>query len=210
VTDRGRDLSVTNARLDALDTALMMRCIRTVYRMARAFRQRRPEPANASFWAYRKAHEIVYNSRLCQVPFTLLPPAQSRRTSISRRTILPIYAYRCASCGFEKDVLQKLSDPALTECPSCHASAFQKQVTAAGFQLKGSGWYATDFRNPPAAQKTAEGAAPKEAGAPANPSGADAGSSGPAKTPAAEGTSTPAAAPAASSTPTPSGSSPTS
>ena len=59
---------------------------------------------------------------------------------------MPIYAYRCASCGHAKDVLQKLSDPPLTVCPACGAQAFAKQVTAAGFQLKGSGWYATDFK----------------------------------------------------------------
>ncbi len=59
---------------------------------------------------------------------------------------MPIYAYRCSSCGHEKDVLQKLSDPALTACPACGAATFAKQVTAAGFQLKGSGWYATDFK----------------------------------------------------------------
>jgi putative FmdB family regulatory protein len=59
---------------------------------------------------------------------------------------MPIYAYRCDACGHTKDVLQKVSDPLLTVCPSCGAAAFQKQVTAAGFQLKGSGWYVTDFR----------------------------------------------------------------
>jgi putative FmdB family regulatory protein len=59
---------------------------------------------------------------------------------------MPIYAYRCSACGHAKDVLQKMSDPALTTCPSCGAEAYSKQVTAAGFQLKGSGWYATDFR----------------------------------------------------------------
>jgi putative FmdB family regulatory protein len=59
---------------------------------------------------------------------------------------MPIYAYRCSSCGHAKDVLQKMSDPLLTTCPACGAEAFTKQVTAAGFQLKGSGWYATDFR----------------------------------------------------------------
>ncbi len=61
---------------------------------------------------------------------------------------MPIYAYRCDACGFQQDVLQKISDPRLVVCPSCGAPAFQKQVTAAGFQLKGSGWYVTDFRNP--------------------------------------------------------------
>ncbi len=60
---------------------------------------------------------------------------------------MPIYAYKCESCGHAFDVLQKMSDATLTDCPSCHAAALQKQVTAAGFQLKGSGWYVTDFRN---------------------------------------------------------------
>ena len=59
---------------------------------------------------------------------------------------MPIYAYRCESCGFEKDVLQKMSDAPLTQCPQCEKDTFRKQVTAAGFQLKGSGWYVTDFR----------------------------------------------------------------
>ena len=59
---------------------------------------------------------------------------------------MPIYAYRCSACGHMQDVLQKLSDPILTVCPACGASSFAKQLTAAGFQLKGSGWYATDFR----------------------------------------------------------------
>ncbi len=59
---------------------------------------------------------------------------------------MPIYAYKCESCGFAKDVLQKMSDAPLTDCPTCGAAAFKKQLTAAGFQLKGSGWYATDFK----------------------------------------------------------------
>lgn len=59
---------------------------------------------------------------------------------------MPIYAYKCESCGFTKDQLQKLSDAPLTDCPACAASTFKKQLTAAGFQLKGSGWYATDFK----------------------------------------------------------------
>ncbi len=59
---------------------------------------------------------------------------------------MPIYAYRCESCGHAKDVLQKISDAPLTTCPACGAEAFGKQLTAAGFQLKGSGWYVTDFR----------------------------------------------------------------
>ena len=59
---------------------------------------------------------------------------------------MPIYAYRCTSCGLEKEHLQKMSDAPLTECPSCGQATYAKQLTAAGFQLKGSGWYATDFR----------------------------------------------------------------
>ncbi len=59
---------------------------------------------------------------------------------------MPIYAYKCGSCGHAKDVLQKVSDAPLTACPACGADQFAKQITAAGFQLKGSGWYATDFR----------------------------------------------------------------
>ena len=59
---------------------------------------------------------------------------------------MPIYAYRCATCGNAQDVLRKISDPPLSVCPACGAATFVKQVTAAGFQLKGSGWYVTDFR----------------------------------------------------------------
>src|SRR5688500_10382066 len=64
---------------------------------------------------------------------------------------MPIYAYRCGVCGHAKDVLQKLSDAPLTTCPACGAPSFSKQLTAAGFQLKGSGWYATDFKGGSAA-----------------------------------------------------------
>jgi putative FmdB family regulatory protein len=60
---------------------------------------------------------------------------------------MPIYAYRCASCGHDKDVIQKFSDAPLTLCPVCGADAFRKQLTAPSFQLKGSGWYVTDFRD---------------------------------------------------------------
>ena len=60
---------------------------------------------------------------------------------------MPIYAYKCESCGHAKDVLQKMSDAPLVDCPACGAPAFKKQLTAAGFQLKGSGWYVTDFRD---------------------------------------------------------------
>ena len=64
---------------------------------------------------------------------------------------MPIYAYKCDSCGFAKDVLQKISDAPLSQCPSCGEPSFKKQLTAAGFQLKGSGWYATDFKGSGAA-----------------------------------------------------------
>lgn len=60
---------------------------------------------------------------------------------------MPIYAYRCSSCGHAQDVMQKIADAPLTICTSCGAATFAKQITAAGFQLKGSGWYATDFKN---------------------------------------------------------------
>ncbi len=59
---------------------------------------------------------------------------------------MPIYAYKCESCGHAKDVLQKISDAPLSDCPACGKPTFSKQLTAAGFQLKGSGWYVTDFR----------------------------------------------------------------
>ncbi len=78
---------------------------------------------------------------------------------------MPIYEYRCKSCGHELEALQKLSDAPLVACPSCKADALVKQVSAAGFQLKGSGWYATDFKGgaKPATGKTADTAAAGEA-----------------------------------------------
>jgi putative FmdB family regulatory protein len=71
---------------------------------------------------------------------------------------MPIYAYRCEDCGFHQDVLRKMSDPLLVSCPSCGEPKFRKQVTAAGFQLKGSGWYVTDFRNPATKEAAKSGA----------------------------------------------------
>lgn len=70
---------------------------------------------------------------------------------------MPIYAYKCADCGFEQDVMQKVSDAPLTACPQCAKPSFAKQVTAAGFQLKGNGYYVTDFKN---GSKPAEPASP--------------------------------------------------
>lgn len=95
---------------------------------------------------------------------------------------MPIYAYKCESCGFAKDVLQKISDAPLQDCPTCGEPTFKKQLTAAGFQLKGSGWYVTDFKG---------GSAPSTAVAPA------AGDS--AAAPAAKTDAAPAAAPAVTS-----------
>jgi putative FmdB family regulatory protein len=92
---------------------------------------------------------------------------------------MPIYAYRCDECGFAKDVLQKVSDPVLTVCPSCGKSSFKKQVTAAGFQLKGSGWYVTDFRG---GNAPATGTAPStDGGAASAPAAGTPAASTPAK-----------------------------
>ena len=60
---------------------------------------------------------------------------------------MPIYEYRCSSCGFQKEYLQKVNDPLLSVCPECKQQTFSKMLTAAGFQLKGGGWYATDFKH---------------------------------------------------------------
>jgi putative FmdB family regulatory protein len=107
---------------------------------------------------------------------------------------MPIYAYRCASCGHAQDVLQKISDPVLSVCPACGASTYEKQVTAAGFQLKGSGWYVTDFRGGNgAAPKPADGAAKADTAKPdaaapaaeAKPAAAPAPAPAPAASPAA-------------------------
>ncbi|MEZ5607529.1 MAG: FmdB family zinc ribbon protein [Burkholderiaceae bacterium] len=111
---------------------------------------------------------------------------------------MPIYAYKCAACGFAQDVLQKISAAPLTVCPSCGQPRFAKQVTAASFQLKGSGWYVTDFRHEgsaPAEGKAnghdgAAAAAPAPAAEAAAPSPAPA-PAAPAPAPAASGSSTP-------------------
>lgn len=110
---------------------------------------------------------------------------------------MPIYAYKCESCGHAKDVLQKISDAPLSVCPQCGAPAFKKQVTAAGFQLKGSGWYVTDFRGGNSTGVPAPKADGGESGASnGNDSKpADSGAAAPASTAAAS--SSPASAPAA-------------
>ena len=94
---------------------------------------------------------------------------------------MPIYAYKCSACGHAEDKLQKISDAPLTVCPQCGQSTYSKQVTAAGFQLKGSGWYVTDFRsNGSGGAKTSEAAVPiagSEAAAGSSGGDAKAGSS---------------------------------
>jgi len=106
---------------------------------------------------------------------------------------MPIYAYKCESCGHSKDVLQKMSDAPLTDCPQCGAPAFKKQLTAAGFQLKGSGWYVTDFRG--------------GGGATAVPpvGGGDAPATAPADSKPADSAAKPAAAPAPAAPAAPAG-----
>ncbi len=97
---------------------------------------------------------------------------------------MPIYAYKCSACGFAKDALQKLSDPPLTVCPNCGESTFAKQLTAAGFQLKGSGWYVTDFRDGNKGGAAKESAAAGEGGSSTPAAPAPAPSAAPAPVPA--------------------------
>jgi putative FmdB family regulatory protein len=94
---------------------------------------------------------------------------------------MPIYAYRCETCGHSQDILRKMSDPVLVNCPACGAATFNKQVTAAGFQLKGSGWYVTDFKSPNKAPNSSadKDSAPKPTETASTPA-ADAPASGPA------------------------------
>ena len=112
---------------------------------------------------------------------------------------MPIYAYRCDQCGHAKDVLQKVSDPVLTVCPACGQATFRKQVTAAGFQLKGSGWYVTDFRGDKKPAKGAEAAGAEGAAAGAGANGEAATTAGKSESGAAAKTEAAPAAAAASS-----------
>ena len=122
---------------------------------------------------------------------------------------MPIYAYRCATCGHAKDVLQKMSDPLLTVCPACGESTFVKQVTAAGFQLKGSGWYVTDFKGDssakPASGEPKDGNAKPDAAKPDAAAPAPAAASATKADAAPASTSTPAPAPAPAAAPPASG-----
>lgn len=127
---------------------------------------------------------------------------------------MPIYEYRCDSCGFQKEYIQRMSDALLTDCPECKKSTFSKMVTAAGFQLKGGGWYVTDFKsggsNTAGAAKKTE-SAQKDAGgnsetAKSETAKSETAKSESAKSEASAASSTSKAAPAASSTPAPSSS----
>jgi putative FmdB family regulatory protein len=118
---------------------------------------------------------------------------------------MPIYAYRCASCGHDKDVIQKFSDAPLTLCPVCGADAFRKQLTAPSFQLKGSGWYVTDFRDQgkskggkaDGGKSEGEGATTTSASSSTEGGGASAPAAPAASTPSSSGSSDSASAPAA-------------
>lgn len=114
---------------------------------------------------------------------------------------MPIYAYKCATCGHADDVMQKMSDAALTQCPKCGAESYAKQLTAPGFALKGSGWYVTDFRggNSVAAKPEPEAGAESKGGAKADTAAA---SSAEKAAPAAS-SAAPAAPAATPSVPTP-------
>jgi putative FmdB family regulatory protein len=125
---------------------------------------------------------------------------------------MPIYAYRCEACGHAQDHLQKISDPLMVDCPACGQAAYKKQLTAAGFQLKGSGWYVTDFRDggkKDAAKKDGDSAAgdsksDAKADAKASTDGsAKSDSNASSKSDSSASTSAPAPAPAASPAPAP-------
>ena len=78
---------------------------------------------------------------------------------------MPIYEYRCNACGFQKEHLQKMSEPQFTTCPDCGQESYSKQLSAAGFQLKGSGWYATDFKGGSTAAAKSDSVPPCQGGA---------------------------------------------
>lgn len=88
---------------------------------------------------------------------------------------MPIYEYRCAACQHKFDTLQKFSDAPLVDCPQCGKPALRKQVTAAGFQLKGSGWYQTDFRGGATPKPSTDDTAGKDAAKAPNGSAAESG-----------------------------------
>lgn len=103
---------------------------------------------------------------------------------------MPIYAYRCESCNQPHEVLQKISDSLLTQCPACGQDTLRKQLTAAGFQLKGSGWYVTDFRDQSKASETKQKNEAKPSGESSEPAKAAAGLTESAAAPASVGAPT--------------------
>jgi putative FmdB family regulatory protein len=134
-----------------------------------------------------------YNLQLCAAR-----PPQAENSPEKSSSTMPIYAYKCESCGFAKDVLQKMSDTPLSVCPQCGASSFKKQLTAAGFQLKGSGWYVTDFRGgnsgaPAPKSADTSSAAPDNAGSKSADTAASSPSSGGSSAAAPAPTAAPAA-----------------
>jgi len=112
----------------------------------------------------RGESETAYNPRLFASCVRGSAPRSAVPVSLHSVAPMPIYAYRCDACGFRKDVLQKMSDPALTVCLSCGAESFAKQLSAPAFQLKGTGWYATDFRDKAKKPEGAEADAAAPAG----------------------------------------------
>jgi putative FmdB family regulatory protein len=92
--------------------------------------------------------------------------------------LMPIYEYRCSSCGHQQEFLQKVSDAPLTDCTACGKPDFSKMLTAAGFQLKGSGWYATDFKSKPSAPAAAKSEGDKPAATPETKSDSGTGGTG--------------------------------
>ena len=152
-----------------------------------AFRRERAQHAGSRRFGYNLSFVI---KSFCAAP----RPPKTRP--------MPIYEYRCASCGHELEALQKFSDAPLVECPACHQAELRKKVSAAGFHLKGSGWYVTDFRNSgakPKAKEAKEANETKDAKDAATAT--KAGNGGEARTDTKTGTSAPAE-PASTSTTT--------
>lgn len=121
---------------------------------------------------------------------------------------MPIYEYRCTNCGFQKEYLQRMSDAPLTDCPECNKATLSKMVTAAGFQLKGGGWYVTDFKGGNKAgnaKKTEE--KQTDTSGKAEPAKAESAKTEPAKTEKPKSESAASSTPPVSSTPASSGSS---
>ena len=120
---------------------------------------------------------------------------------------MPIYEYACPDCGHLNDHLQKLADAAIGICPSCGSARYYKKISAAGFALKGTGWYVTDFKNGSAGQKAAEKKEPADAGATAasgDSKTTDGTSPAPAASATPASTTAPAAAPVSAPAPAPS------